>query len=126
MSEGIGPPPGPPPPPPPPLVTTEEEEELEEEYVMVDLLLPSGLSVAAAITCDEAEDFSLTEVRPSSVVYALDLAAIASWTDAPSGTSRERGASIVCQKKLNYWCFFLSLRGIICFAPGFPAQSMRT
>ncbi len=94
---------------------------------MVDLLLPSGLSVAAAITCDEAEDFSLTEVRPSSVVYALDLAAIASWTDAPSGTSSERGASIVCQKNLNYWVFlFFSLRGIICFAPGFPAQSMRT
>ncbi len=106
------------PPPPPPMsaeVITELEEELDEEYVMEDFVLPSGLSVVAAITCiatkdsiskhlksiypfltcDAACDFSDTFVLPSSVVYAFDFAAMASCISAPSGTSTDLGASIV-------------------------------
>ena len=55
-------------PPPPSVVTMELELEEEEEYVMVDLVVPSGLSVAAAMTWLAAWLFSLTLVRPSSVV----------------------------------------------------------
>ena len=53
-------------------------------------------------TCEDADESSLTAVLPSSVVYALDLAAMASCTDAPSGAVSTLGASTVRMPEAEY------------------------
>ncbi len=55
--------------PPPPMsaeVMTELEEELDDEYVIEDFVLPSGLSVVAAITYQITKDlkFSFESIHP--------------------------------------------------------------
>merc|ERR1719342_1596033 len=86
---------GPAPPGPPELEVMVEDQEEEEENDIEDLVVPSGLCVEAAIICDDSAESCLTDVFPSSVVYAFEAAAIASSTLAPSGAVMTRGAEMV-------------------------------